>query len=356
MMLFSAGWELHNGDALEILRGISSGTVNTCVTSPPYYGLRDYGVAGQIGLESTPDEYICRMVEVFREVRRALRDDGTCWINLGDSYASDPGKRYSGTDPLNPDKGKSRTRTSFLPPKNLIGIPWRVALALQADGWYLRSDIIWNKPNAIPESVTDRPTKSHEYIFLLSKSVRYYYDAEAIKEPLADSSVLRLAQDIDNQTGSQRVPGKTNGNMKAVGPRFGGSKYGYDHSEQTRTKSGKETLQCREKEGNWGPYKEYCLANNVWVGSATRNKRDVWTIATKPYSSAHSATFPPEIPSLCIKAGCPEGGIVLDPFAGSGTTLWVAEQLGRQSIGIELNPEYCNIIYERMNSASAAGE
>lgn len=306
MTLFAPGWDLYNGDALEILQGISSGTVNTCVTSPPYYGLRDYGVAGQIGLEPTPDEYISRMVEVFREVWRVLRDDGTLWLNLGDSYASDPGKGYSGADPLYSDKGTSRARTSFLPPKNLMGMPWRVAFALQADGWYLRSDIIWHKPNPMPESVTDRPTKAHEYIFLLSKSDRYFYDNEAIKEPASNEGKLVSLGDKSFSRGQAKGKGiKPSGNGNA----------------------------------------------DEYLVPAGRNKRTVWTVATRPYAAAHFATFPPDLIKPCILAGCPEGGVVLDPFAGSGTTLWVAEQLGRQSIGIELNPDYCNLVYERMEAA-----
>jgi len=319
MTLFAPGWDLYHGDALEKLQALPSGTVNTCVTSPPYYGLRDYGVDGQIGLEPTPDEYISRMVEVFREVRRVLRDDGTCWINLGDSYASDPGKGYSGADPKWTEKGTSRARTSFLPPKNLMGMPWRVAFALQADGWYLRSDIIWHKPNPMPESVTDRPTKAHEYIFLLSKSERYYYDAEAIKEPAQEWTGQAAVFERSGAVASHILPGQ--------------------NAAQHRGKGNAKTL-------------------NVPNEAGTRNKRTVWTIATRPYAAAHFATFPPDLIKPCILAGCPEGGIVLDPFAGSGTTLWVAEQLGRQSTGIELNPEYCNLVYERMGGESdrRAGE
>lgn len=334
-------WELKQCDCLTELRKLPDESVNCCVTSPPYWGLRDYGVDGQLGLEPTPEEYTVKMVEVFREVKRVLRKDGTLWLNLGDSYASNISNNggYSDKSTLagfsRPDtkgrlaneSGKTVKLAHGLKPKNLVGIPWRVAFALQKDGWYLRSDIIWAKPNPMPESVTDRPTKAHEYIFLLSKSERYYYDAEAIKEPITESSVVRLAQDIDNQAGSQRVPGKTNGPMKAVG----------------------------KKDKQRGHSRRHAGFNDRWNQMTTseqhsmaRNKRTVWNIATKPFSEAHFAVFPPEIPEICIKAGCPEQGWVLDPFAGSGTTLMVAAQLWRNAIGIELNPEYCELIKRRM--------
>ena len=207
-------------------------------------------------------------------------------------------------------------------PKDLIGIPWMMAFALRADGWYLRQDIIWHKPNPMPESVTDRCTKAHEYIFLMSKSQKYYYDSEAIAMPLAETSNARLAQpNLANQAGSDRVPGKTNGNMKAVGPRFGGNKYGDDDREESRTKSG-----------------------NEWTGNTGKaNRRSVWTVATKPYSGAHFAVFPSDLIEPCILAGAPVGGIVLDPFMGSGTTAQVAQNLGRKYLGCELNPDYCQL-------------
>ena len=314
----------------------------TCVTSPPYFGLRDYGHEGQIGLEQTPEEYIKAMVEVFRCVWDVLRDDGTLWLNLGDSYWG--GKGANGTSKAlgNADeRGYKQPRGTVvssmraqdaphpvLKGKDLIGIPWRVAFALQADGWYLRQDIIWHKPNPMPESVQDRCTKAHEYIFLLSKSQKYYFDNEAIAEPLAASSVARLAQPtLAQQAGSDRVPGKTNGNMKAVGPRFGGDKYGDDDSEKSRTKSG-----------------------NEWAGNETgrRNKRSVWTVTTKPYKGAHFATFPPDLIEPCVLAGSKSGDIVLDPFMGSGTTAQVALQHGRQYLGCELNPDYKILQDERL--------
>jgi DNA modification methylase len=336
------------GDCIAAMKTLEEKTVQTCVTSPPYFGLRDYGHPGQIGLEPTPEDFVAAMVAVFREVRRVLRDDGTLWLNLGDTYAANRGgttppaqtvaggvggkggqkERRGQADGYNPTRDCTRYGLKH---KDLIGIPWRVAFALQADGWYLRQDIIWHKPNPMPESVQDRCTKAHEYIFLLSKSQKYYFDNEAIAEPLAASSVARLAQPtLAQQTGSDRVPGKTNGNMKAVGPRFGGNKYGDDDSKESRTKSG-----------------------NEWVQNETgrRNKRSVWTVTTKPYKGAHFATFPPALIEPCIFAGSKPGDIVLDPFGGSGTTGAVAIEHGRRSILIELNPEYIPLIQERLEKA-----
>jgi len=320
------------GDCRETMRRWAAEGIKaqTCVTSPPYFGLRDYGHEGQLGLEQTPEEYIKAMVEVFRCVWDVLADDGTLWLNIGDSYARSGGtdRKVSATASVGSTRNtleQMSDRTSKasllgLKEKDLIGIPWMLAFALRADGWYLRQDIIWHKPNPMPESVQDRCTKAHEYIFLLSKSQKYYFDNEAIAEPLAASSVARLAQPtLAQQAGSDRVPGKTNGNMKAVGPRFGGDKYGDDDSEKSRTKSG-----------------------NEWAGNETgrRNKRSVWTVTTKPYKGAHFATFPPDLIEPCILAGAPAGGVVIDPFMGSGTTAAVALQHGRQYLGCELNPEY----------------
>lgn len=325
-------WQLYQGDALQTLKQLESESVHCCVTSPPYWGLRDYGVGGQLGLEPTPQEYIAKMVDVFREVKRVLRSDGTLWVNMGDSYMSNPNCDIG--DPKNMVGRKridnpNRHRIQGLKPKDLVGTPWRLAFALQDDGWYLRADIIWSKPNPMPESVTDRPTKAHEYIFLLSKSSRYYYDAKTIREPLAESSISRLSQDIENQTGSARANGgrKTNGNMKAV-RKSGNKERKINASDRLNTHMG---------------------SSIPWEGD-TRNKRTVWTVATQPFSEAHFATFPPKLIVPCILAGCPEGGTVLDPFAGAGTTLYVAEQLERNSIGIEINPVYCDdIIRPRMD-------
>lgn len=300
--------QIIQGDVIEALRSLPEGFIHTCVTSPPYWGLRDYGVPGQIGLEPTPEEYVEKMVEVFREVRRVLRDDGTLWLNLGDSYAmkfkGGKGRKAGvGPDPSNPihnavdDEYKPpREIPNGLKPKDLVGMPWRVAFALQADGWYLRSDIIWAKPNAMPESVKDRPTKAHEYIFLLSKSPRYYYDADAIREPHGTPWIGR--------TPTKKL--KKNADRNDAGSR--------------------------------------CTTGNP-LG---RNKRTVWTVSTKPFKGAHFAVFPPDLIEPCILAGSPPGGIVLDPFFGSGTTGVVAEKHGRQWIGIELNPDYIEIARGRL--------
>jgi len=292
------------GDVRTRLAEIPDGSIQTCITSPPYWGLRDYGENEQIGLEESPQEYVNSMVEVFREVWRVLRDDGTLWLNIGDSY-SGSGKGPAGNlgaahDERNMEKKHSAIVPDGLKPKDLVGIPWRVAFALQADGWYLRQDIIWAKPNPMPESVTDRCTKSHEYIFLLSKSRSYYFDNQAIKEP-AVSNV---------------------GNAKI---RFGGNKYGDSNDPKHATKSG-----------------------NVWKPSATRNKRDVWTINTKPFKGAHFAVMPEALVEPCVLAGSREGDVVLDPFTGSGTVAVVALANGRNFIGTELNSEYAQIAIERI--------
>lgn len=319
------------GDVRERIGEIPDGSMQCVVTSPPYYGLRDYGHDGQIGLEQTPREYVAEMVTVFREVRRVLADDGTLWLNIGDSYASGAGGAPGTTSQLMTGGRRVITEQAFSKGigdrahKNLLGIPWRVALALQDDGWYLRQDIIWSKPNPMPESVKDRCTKSHEYLFLLTKSPSYYFDAEAIAEPVAESTISRLAQNLEAQAGSDRVPGKTNGAMKAVPPRFGGTKYGDDDSEMNRTKSGNE----------------YMLTEK-------RNRRSVWSVATQPYKGAHFAVFPPQLVEPCILAGSREGDTVFDPFTGSGTTLQVAQRLGRKGKGIELNPDYFGLIRERL--------
>ncbi len=325
---------IHVGDCLDTLRRMPDGSVQCCVTSPPYWGLRDYGHAGQIGLEATPEAYVACMVEVFREVRRVLREDGTCWVNLGDSYngIGGPGKQDGG--PIGRTaavaiEGTKGRRISTIKPKDLVGIPWRVAFALQADGWWLRQDIIWHKPNPMPESVRDRCTKSHEYVFLLSKSERYYYDAEAVSEPVSVSTTARLSQSsLPLQAGSDRVPGKTNGPMKAVGPRFGGNKFGDSDDPKHATKSG-NVYQIPDANGR-------------------RNRRSVWTITTKPFSGAHFAVMPPDLADLCIRAGCPEGGVVLDPFGGAGTVGLVADRLGRDAVLCELNPEYAELARRRI--------
>jgi site-specific DNA-methyltransferase (adenine-specific) len=284
-------YTIHQGDCIATLQTLPEKSINCCVTSPPYFGLRDYGHDGQIGLEQTPDAYVNKMVEVFREVRRVLREDGTLWLNLGDTYAANRGgttppaqtvaggvhgqggekERRGQASGYNPTRDCTRYGLKH---KDLIGIPWRVAFALQADGWYLRQDIIWHKPNPMPESVRDRCTKAHEYIFLLSKSERYYFDSEVMKEPVVTT--------------------------KAVG------------------------------------------------NDETRNRRSVWSVTTKPYKGAHFATYPPELIRPCILAGCPKGGTVLDPFGGSGTTAQVAIEEGRNAVLCELNPEYIELAKQRI--------
>ncbi|GAB2620041.1 DNA-methyltransferase [Novilysobacter erysipheiresistens] len=318
------------GDCIESMRGLPAESVQTCVTSPPYFGLRDYGHDGQIGLEPTPEAFVAKLVEVFREVRRVLRDDGTLWLNLGDSYSTESkwggstgGKAAAG---LHGADGGGRAKARHgIPDKNLLGIPWRVAFALQADGWYLRQDIIWSKPNPMPESVRDRCTKAHEYLFLLSKGPRYHFDADAIAEPLAASSIERLSQpNIESQAGSDRVPGKTNGAMKAV----------------------VATGRMRNDEAKYNENG----GRGFLSDSTTRNKRSVWTVPTMPFREAHFATFPEALIQPCILAGAPAGATVLDPFMGAGTTAVVCERLGRQWIGCELNPEYAAIAEARIRN------
>jgi len=295
------------GDCLEVLRGLPDGMAQTCVTSPPYYGLRDYGHAGQIGLEETPGAYVARLVEVFREVRRVLRDDGTLWLNLGDSYNSGASGGLGGSTLLGgqsnqrqsnrAESRKKRHDAEGLKTKDLFGIPWMVAFALRADGWWLRQDIIWHKPNPMPESVTDRCTKAHEYVFLLTKSARYFYDAAAIAE-----------QAERGDAGSRFDQGKTA--QRSITPPADGAR----------------------------------------IDDGKRNARSVWPMATQPYSGAHFATMPPALAERCIKAGSKPGDMVLDPFGGAGTTGLVADRLGRGATLIELNPEYARLARERITA------
>ena len=369
--------EIIQGDCLESLGKLESKSVNTCVTSPPYFGLRDYGTAewkggdegcnhsyqvknpynkdfnerwgnspglkkqesqrhevtykgvckkcgaiskdSQIGLEETPEEFVENLVKVFREVKRVLRDDGTVWLNLGDSYynyrpgkgQSLPKQSVSKTKQDLPDKCARRgNKLDGLKEKDLIGIPWRVAFALQQDGWYLRQDIIWHKPNPMPESVSDRCTKSHEYIFLLSKNKKYYYDNEAIKEPCTESTKKRMKSGWSGNEYHGYTGGRQNNLSKYIG-----------------TKKSQD---------------------NALKG---RNKRSVWTVTTKPFKGAHFAVFPMDLIEPCVLAGCPEGGTVLDPFGGSGTTGLVAQNNNRNAILLELNPEYIEIAESRLYPA-----
>lgn len=331
---------IFTGDVIAGLKLIEDKTVNCVVTSPPYWNLRDYGMSGQLGMEKTPEEYVAKIVLIFREVRRVLCDDGTLWLNIGDSYNGSGIKTHQ-TE--NSPKQKTSlgaltqngSHVSGLKPKDLIGIPWMVAFALRADGWYLRSDIIWSKPNCMPEPVTDRPTKSHEYIFLLSKSEKYYYDFEAIKTFSKESSVQRLSQDVLAQNRSARVPGKTNGNMKAVG---GGQ-------QNIRKARDKQRGHSRRHNGFNDRWDQMTTDEQMSMGA---NKRSVWIISPAQFTEAHFATFPEEIPAICIKAGCPIDGLVLDPFIGAGTTAVVARKLNRNYLGIELNPKYVTIAQNRL--------
>ena len=334
------------GDCRAVLPTIESDSVQCCVTSPPYYGLRDYGVAGQIGLEQTPDAYVAEMVAVFREVRRVLRDDGVLWLNLGDTYNSIGHKKSgSGYGSTGLAGGKAQEHTILhrentdpnLKHKDLMMIPARAALALQADGWWLRSDIIWAKPNPMPESVRDRPTSAHEHVFLLSKSARYFYDADAIREPMAAASIDRLAQDIDGQAGSARANGggKTNGPMKAVAKGNAKTFRGGGAYTEGRSFDNSAAI-ARDSTGN---------TPNL---TGDRNARNVWTIATQPFSGAHFATMPPELAERCIKAGSRPGDTILDPFGGAGTTGLVADRLGRNALLIELNADYGVLATERI--------
>ncbi|HCE6948970.1 site-specific DNA-methyltransferase [Pseudomonas aeruginosa] len=312
--------EIRVGDCLDALRAMPDQSFHCCITSPPYFGLRDYGMPGQIGLEQTPAEFVTRLVEVFREVRRVLRDDGTLWLNIGDSY-SNIGKWGGATSGKHAKALHGEQQSSCrekrdseslgatgLKPKDLIGIPWRLAFALQDDGWYLRQDIIWHKPNPMPESVRDRCTKAHEYVFMLSKSPRYYYDHEAVKED-------------------------------AVSDHPSGNGFKRDARESYKNLDG-------TARGN----------DEQWTGvGGKRNRRSVWTVPTAGFKGAHFATFPPDLIRPCVLAGAPRGGLVLDPFGGAGTTALVAMQEGRRSVLLELNPEYASIARHRLASAWLEG-
>jgi len=329
--------KIYCGDVLDILKTWPDELVQCVVTSPPYWGLRDYGADGQIGMEKTPDEYVRKIVEVFRHVRRCLKDDGVLWLNLGDTFTSG-GRKTNGTriGYKQETNGGSMAMQYIRPemvkglkPKDLVGIPWRVAFALQADGWYLRSDIIWAKPNSMPESVTDRPTKAHEYIFLMSKAERYFYDHEAIKE------------------GRVTFKNRPDGCDRH-------RKFGYDSKYRTMEGS-KQNFKIPSQKKERGHEREHTGFNDTWdhmtkeeQGENGRNKRSVWTIPTYPFTEAHFATFPEDIPTICIKAGSKPGDIILDPFMGSGTTGLVAKRFKRKYLGIELNPDYARMAEKRI--------
>jgi DNA modification methylase len=303
-----------HGDSAEIIKTLSPESVHCCVTSPPYYGLRDYGIHGQIGREETPERYIERLAAIFREVWRVLRPDGTLWVNIADTYCG-TGSKGDHCDPKNP-KGRTGQQVSInhtapgCKHKDLIGIPWLLAFTLRGEGWYLRNAVIWEKGNAMPESVSDRLTRSYEYVFLLTKSKRYYYDAAAIAEPTALTSIKRLKGGRGQHKYAESIPGQKVQSINS--PRAAGS------------------------------------IHDALI-PVFRNKRDVWRINTAPYGGAHFAAFPPKLAETCILAGCPPGGTVLDPFFGSGTAGLAAKQTGRRYIGIDINADYCRLAYERIN-------
>jgi DNA modification methylase len=339
-------YEVRQGCALEVLRSLPDASVKCCVTSPPYYGLRDYGLppstwadgwVGCLGMEPSPDQFVAHCVELFRDVRRVLEDDGTLWLNLGDSYGgaktSRPqtntttrnGERVRMPRGATPSDGRAAAlcHAGTQRPKDLIGIPWRAAFALQADGWYLRSDIIWHKPNPMPESVRDRPTKAHEYLFLLAKSERYFYDAKAIEEPATYSG----------PNGAQLSP--------------------YSQNLQRKVDRRVGTPRTRDYEGAAEDFGDQTSASRRNAGNAfgnglTKNKRDVWTLGSEPFADAHFAVMPTALAEPCVQAGSAPGDTVLDPFCGSGTTGVVALRHGRKFLGIELNPEYAEMARRRI--------
>ena len=306
---------IYTGDCLEILKTLPDESVHCCVTSPPYYALRDYGIDGQIGRESTPTEYIARLTEVFSEVRRVLRSDGTLWIVISDTYAG-TGSNGTYVDPKNPIARSGQNtalnhKVEGCKSKDMIGIPWLLAFALRDSGWYLRNDIIWVKGNPMPESVKDRCSRCYEHIFLLSKSKKYFFDYQAISEPLAPATIARMKRgNSGNSKYNQLVPGQP-------------------HPQSLNRK------------------REYGEITDDMI-KPYRNKRDVWQINTVQYRGAHYAAYPPKLVETCLLAGCPEGGIVLDPFMGSGTTGMVAQNMNRHFVGIELNPDFTELAYKRI--------
>ncbi len=353
--------KIYHSDALVGLKTLQDESVNCCVTSPPYFGLRDYGVAGQMGLEESPELYVAGMVEVFEQVRRVLKKNGTLWLNLGDTYAAYWGQKYGQGQGLSGDRenrgaappkkkspvfskskrdvarygGGNIPAGNGVKPKDLFGIPWMLAFALRSAGWYLRCDIIWAKKNCMPESVTDRPTRSHEYIFILSKSAKYYYDHEAIKEP--------ALYDVDGTGTAARkarhkvLPTDQNNGIRPAGFKDAGLMNGKNQEKQR------------------GHSRRHNGFNDRWDKMTTeeqctgmRNKRDVWTVSPAQFPEAHFATFPEDLIVPCIKAGCPENGIILDPFMGAGTTALVARKLNRNFIGFELNSDYITIAENRL--------
>lgn len=339
------GVDILQGDVFDMLATLPDDHFDCVVTSPPYWGLRDYGVSGQIGMEPTLAEHLDVMVRVFAEVHRVLKRSGTCWVNYGDCYATTPNGRSAadtkaagGDDRTFRDKPFS-TIQGVLKPKDLVMVPNRFAISMQEWGWWVRSEIIWAKPNPMPESITDRPATSHEKIFMFTKEGRYFYDAQAVRQNAAESSVKRWAQDIDSQTGSARANGgaKTNGNMKAVG----GPKRDKQRGHSRRHAGFNERWDAMSKDEQ--------QANGRNLRNYESAPVQVWEIATRPFKKAHFATFPPELVKRCLEAGCPKGGKVLDPFGGAGTTGLVADRLQMDATLIELNPEYAEIAANRID-------
>jgi len=346
------------GDCRDVLRELPAESVHCVVTSPPYWRQRDYGMPAQLGLEPTPEEYIDKLTAIFREARRVLRDDGTAWINIGDKWASGGN---GGGGSFMEDRGEAwahaknskgwRSPPTGYKDKDLVGLPFMLAFAMRADGWFWRQCNIWAKPNGMPESVSDRSTISHEYVLHFSKRNDYWYDADAARTPAAPSTETRLAQDVDSQAGSDRANGgaKTNGPMKAVGRKLTGSPHGRhaigDQLPATERRSDKQRGHTRRHAGfndRWDAMeREGQLANGA-------NLRSVWWIAPANYREGHYAVMPDALAEICMVAGCPKGGAVLDPFGGAGTTGLVADRLGRNAILIELNPEYAAMAERRI--------
>lgn len=355
------------GDSLTELKKLPDQCIHCVVTSPPYWGLRDYKISGQLGLEKSPEEFIQNLVVIFHEVHRVLKNNGTLWINIGDSYCHS-GDQYSsvkstleGKQPGPDEYGMAKRfkkQSSGLKTKDLVGIPWMLAFALRADGWYLRQDIIWHKPNPMPESTQDRCTKAHEYIFMLTKSKKYYYDAFAIRTPYTDKTFTTFGiESKGHGDGTGLIQSENWANdVKVRAPKKWKTPDGWDTGAGAHGsihREGREKGAPADKQR--GHSRRHAGFNDRWDSMTTAekmamgaNKRSVWTVSTKGFKEAHFATFPPELIVDCIKAGCPEGEIMLDPFMGAGTTALVASKLGRHYLGIELNPDYVKMANERL--------
>lgn len=358
--------KVFNEDCLQGLKSLPDNCVDCCVTSPPYYALRDYGVDGQIGLEQSPQAYIDKLTEVFMEVHRVLKNEGTLWLNIGDSYNGYKGNaknEYNDSEFVGGHGGHPTRGGNFgledksIKPKDLIGIPFMLAFSLRNAGWYLRQDIIWAKGNPMPESVTDRCTKSHEYIFLLSKQAKYYFDNEAILEPCSDQTRENYqcgsrSNGINKDRNDNDMGERSKSWKPKKMPKFGGNKYGDNNDTHFQTYSGKE-WKPRTKNVQYDGQQPNTMHMRRELGFQdeeymVRNKRDVWHVNVKPDTVAHFATYPEDLIIPCILAGCPSGGLVLDPFMGSGTTARVARKLNRHFVGFELNPDYCKIIEKKI--------